>query len=134
MSMLSLSIVAYIFSGSVILSYHIATADVSTVTSPAYSNFTFNCLEAETHDNDLDFCHMVHWTSSSAFNRSSFSAYYPGEKLAVETQDQRAHDFYDSMYTKNGDSHCRQAVKRLACTMFFPEYVMPLCSCRMTVS
>lgn len=99
----------------------LVTAGVSTVSRPEYSNYTFNCLSAERQDNDLDFCHMIHWTAASAFNSSTFSNYYPGEKLPVPVQDQRAHDFYDSMSTSDGSSECRQAVKRLACTMFFPE-------------
>mmetsp|Transcript_27326 Transcript_27326/g.46169 ORF Transcript_27326/g.46169 Transcript_27326/m.46169 type:complete len:121 (+) Transcript_27326:169-531(+) len=94
-------------------------AGVSTVTIPHYSNYTFNCLQAERQDNDLDFCHMIHWVSASAFNASTYSYYYPGDKLPVSVQDQRAHDFYDAMYTSDGSSECRQAVKRLACTLFF---------------
>ena len=111
----------YIFSCSIILSDHTTAAEIATVTTPAYSNYTFNCLNAEARESDLDYCHMVHWTSASAFNTSTFSVYYPGDKLDVEVQDQRAHDFYDSMYTADASSPCRQAVKRLACTMFFPE-------------
>ena len=108
---------------STILFPQFATAGVPTDTSPAYTNYTFNCLDAEVRENDLDFCHMIHWRGASAFNTSTYSDYYPGEKLTAAVQDMRAHDFYDSMYTENGDSPCRQAVKRLACTMFFPEYV-----------
>ena len=94
---------------------------VSPDSSPAYNNYTFNCLNAKEITKKLEYCHMVHWVAASAFNTSTYSDYYPSDKLPIAVQDQRAHDFYDSLYTKNGESDCRQAVKRLACAMFFPE-------------
>lgn len=96
-------------------------ARVVTSNSSYYDSFEFNCLQAKSRDNDLDFCHMVHWNAASAFNKSTFSDYYPGDPLEIDLQDSRAHDFYFSMATKSGSSPCRQAVKRLACAMFFPE-------------
>ena len=101
------------------------TVIVSTHTSPFYNNYTFNCLNAEkVNKRRLKFCGMTHWIAASAFNTSTYSHYYPGNKLSIDVQDQRAHDFYDSMFKsiKNGKRHCRDSVKRLACAMFFPEY------------